>query len=160
MLGLPKLLSVVVVQMTSPPKLPDDVGVWMVGNSHYHDTLNECLSKYAFGKFWVTNEHEEKEMRAVRCIFDDAVHSSNDGGGVLLYLLRDGDHEAQFRLLLSLGMDPDKLREYKQSRPSHFTTRYARPSCARALAPCRPRVTALDEFGKTPCTTDAVSIWS
>jgi hypothetical protein len=137
----------------SPLKIPGNVTVRELGVSENHDRLSEVISNYAFGKFWVTNEDEEKKLRAVRCAFDDGVDT--DGWGVLHVLLQDGDHETQIRLLLALGIDPDKPTNTKY-RASHHTTFYGRPSCARALAPCRPDVTARDGNGYTPSTMRSV----
>jgi hypothetical protein len=139
--------------MTSPLKLPDGMTLRELGRAENHATLDAVLSKYAFGTFWVTNEEEEEELRAVRRAFDDGVDSR--AWGVLHWLLQDGNHEAQFRLLLSLGIDPDKPTKFAY-RPSHFTTCYGRPSCARALAPCRPNLAAVDGNGKTPSATEDI----
>ncbi len=136
--------------MASPLKI--DYKACYLGLSRNHVDLHNAISKYAFGNFWVTNEDSEQELRGVRCAFDDEVDSL--GRGVLHFLLVDGDHEAPFRLLLSLGVDPDKPAGNAQQlvRPSHYATLYGRPSCARALAPCRPDLTAVHEGGRTPIT--------
>ncbi len=137
--------------MASPLAIPGNQRPYVLGRSEYHDTLNEFLSKYAFGKFWVTNEDQEQQLRAVRCAFDDDVNFYTRT--VLTELLGDGDHEALFRLLLSLGIDPDMPIRELNLRPSHYTTCWGRPSCARALAPCRPDLTAVEIDGGTPRTT-------
>ncbi len=138
--------------MASPLVLPGELRAYELGLRQNHATLNALLSTYAFGKFWVTNEGREKELRGVRCAFDDDVNSYVER--VLPALLSDGDHEALFRLLLSLGLDPDKpdKRVENNRRASHLTTYFGRPSCARALAPCRPDVKAIDAVGGTPRT--------
>jgi hypothetical protein len=133
--------------MSSPLNLPDGVKAWQLGRRENHDTLHKVLSKYVFGEFFVTSENKEQELRAVR----DGVDCSGSNA-LLKNLLQDGDHGAQIRLLLSLGIDPDK--PIYSFRPSHWTVLWGRQSCAKALAPCRPDLKAVNDCGKTPRTTD------
>jgi hypothetical protein len=143
--------------MTSPLAIPDYLAPYQLGRWVHHGKLNEVLSKYAFGEFWVTSEDEEQELAAVRQVFDADWHSSRCD--VLYALLCDGDHEAQCRLLLSLGFDPNKPDKHWYCQPYHVTTMKGRPLCARALAPCRPDFTDADDtYWKRPRTTDDVSI--
>jgi hypothetical protein len=153
-----ELLDISFPQMTTALKLPGKLKAYELGEEKNHATLHKVLSKYSFGKFWVTNKGEEEELAAVRRDFDDGVDSYE--AGVLHSVLRSGDHEAQFRLLLSLAIDPDKPKSDTKSRPSHFTTCMGRPSCAQVLAHCRADLTAADVNGHTPRTRSAaVSIW-
>ncbi len=116
-----------------------------------HVTLHEVLSKYAFGKFWVTNEAMEHELATVRRAFDDAVEIY--AVSVLHTLLNEGDHEVQLRLLLSIGIDPDQRDKFFSKLPSHTATQNGWLSCVRALAPCRPDLMAIDRNrGKRPST--------
>jgi hypothetical protein len=126
--------------------IPGNLRAYELGQTQNHATLRQALSKYAFGKFWVTSGDKEQDLRAVRRAFDDEVDTS--GRGALHWLVHDGDAVAECRLLLSVGIDPDKPNAYSEERPSHWTTHYGRPLCAEALAPCRPHLTAVDYFGR------------
>ncbi len=128
--------------------IPDNLRAYELGQKQNLVTLLKVLSKYAFGKFWVTNSDEEQELLAVRRAFDDELDTA--GRGVLYWMLLDGDAVAQCRLLLSVGIDPDKPMKHLSHRASHWTTYYGRPSCAEALAPCRPNLAAVDHGGEKP----------
>jgi hypothetical protein len=151
--------DVLLVQATSLFVIPGNFMAYELGQQQNLTPLREVLSKYAFGKFWVTSGAEEQELCAVRRTFDDGVN--NFGWGVLHCLVRDGDAVAQCRLLLSVGIDPDKPIKRLNQRPSHFASCYGRPLCAEALARCRPNLSAVDREGEKPNTKMArVSFWS
>ena len=119
-------------------EIPSGIQPYSLGRKPLHGALHEALSKYELRKFWVTDKACEEELGEVRRCFDE----SKDGekhNMVVHYLVRDGDHQAQLRLLLSIGVHPD-LGSCWNNRPSHLTTIYGRPSCARELSPCRPNL--------------------
>jgi hypothetical protein len=129
----------------STPAFP----VWDLGKAENHVTLRNYLHKYPIGKFAVTSSKEELELAVVRRFFDDGVDHGRRG--VLHGLLRDGDHEEELRLLLSVGVEPDKPNK-DNFRPSHEAACWGRQACARALAPCRPDLSAVNCAGDTPLT--------
>ena len=105
------------------------------------------LSKYEFGKFWVTDKASEHELQQVRHAYDASKDKYKNTA--LHNLLLHGDHKCQLRLLLAIGVHPD-LAGHQNLRPSHLTTENGRSSCAQELYPCRPYLSAVNDNGNTP----------
>ena len=100
--------------------IPSDLKPFILGEKEHHAVLHDILAKYEFGKFWVTDEASEKDLGHVRRWFDESrVVVGQDM--VLHCLLCDGDHQLQFRLLLSIGVHPD-LPTHLDYRPSPYSS--------------------------------------
>jgi hypothetical protein len=131
--------------------LPQNIKPHMLGKKENHALLREVLSKYQLGEFSVTDQESEEELSQVRRCFDDSSGlEEKQSAGVLHKLLHSGDHDQEFRLLLSLGVNPDLVSGSSKYRPSHRTTFWGRPLCALALAGCRPDLSAANHNGYVP----------
>ena len=122
--------------------------------------MHEVLSKYVSGAFWVIDKKSEEELSQVRKLFDDEALNEKQSAGVLHKVLYSGDHDHEFRLLLALGINPDLSTGSSKYRPSHRTTFWGRSACARALAPCRPDLTAENRNGEVPAKCLPVSSYA
>ena len=131
-------------------KVPQGIAPGELGKRKNHVALHDLLAKYEPGKFWVTDKASEEELAQVRRIFGGSEDGGKEQGKVLFYLLADGDHEKEFRLLLSIGIHPDLWTDSGKYHLSHDTVFYERPACARALAHCRPDLAAVNNRGETP----------
>ena len=134
--------------------IPGVIKPYDLGENQHHVVLHAILSNYEFGKFWVTDKASEEQLEKVRRLFDQGKHKNKNM--ILHNLLRDGDHDPQLRLLLSIGVHPD-LACTSKIRPSNYTTRRGRPACARALGSCRPDLSAVDDIFKSNPMTISVS---
>ena len=136
-------------------KVPAGIPPIVLGKEENHAALHDVLANYEYGKFWVTNKTYEEELAQVRRVFrpDDEELQ----GEVLYHLLDDGDHQKEFRLLLSLGIHPDLFECEGNYRLSHWTTFYGRRACAHALSHCRPDILASNKKGETPSTVSVSS---
>ena len=131
-------------------KVPPGIHPSDLGMKKNHAALHALLANYEYGNFWVTNKASEDELDQVRRVFGASKDDGKEEGKVLSTLLEDGDHEHEFRLLLSIGIHPDMWADREEYRLSHDTTNYMRPACAHALAHCRPDLSAANAYEQTP----------
>ena len=85
--------------------VPAGIYAFDLGKKENHAALHDMLANYKYGKFWVTNKTYEEELAKVRRVFGPDGEKLQ--GDVLYHLLNNGDHEKEFRLLLSMGIHPN-----------------------------------------------------
>ena len=84
-----------------------------------------------------------------RKLFDTSV--DEDGTGALCNAVKSSVQSCEIlKSLLAVGVDPDTPSITQKFRPSHICGSRGLVEAARCIFPCRPNMTALNVFGRSP----------